>query len=213
MSMVWPCPLTVDAYASMGRAVRVPRPECPSCSGPVVSWSGYWRHVRWQERERKIFIPRVRCRACGVSHALLPAFVLVRRLDAADAAGEVIGQVAAGVCGARRAAAAAGVPHTTARGWVRRFAARAGELAVSFAALAVELGAEAVRPLADLLRSAVAAIARTTLPRSLLVSRMFAASAITAHRCSAISCRIFSSIPRPSLRPHDAVCVMSSWEA
>ena len=39
-----------------------------------------------------------------------------------------------------------------------------------------------------------AAIARTTLPRSELVSLGFAASAITAHRCSAISCRIFSSI-------------------
>jgi transposase-like protein len=156
--MVWPCPLTVDAYASMGRAVRVPRPQCPSCSSPVVFWSGYWRHVRWQERERKIFVPRVRCRACGVSHALLPAFVLARRLDAADTAGAVIGQVAGGGCGVRVAAAAAGVPHTTARGWVRRFAARAGELAVSFSALAAELGGEAVRPLPDRLRSAVAAI-------------------------------------------------------
>ena len=138
MSMVWPCPLTAGAYASMGRAVRVPRPDCPSCSSPVVFWSGYWRHVRWRRRERKIFIPRVRCRGCGVSHALLPAFVLVRRLDAAESAGLVIGQVAAGACGVRRAAAAAGVPFTTARGWVRRFAGRAGELAVSFSALAAE---------------------------------------------------------------------------
>jgi hypothetical protein len=124
----------------------------------VVFWSGYWRHVRWQERERKIFIPRVRCRGCGVTHALLPAFVLARRLDAAESAGLVIGQVAAGACGVRPAAAAAAVPFTTARGWVRRFAARAGELAVSFSALAVELGGEAVRLLLDPLRSAVAAI-------------------------------------------------------
>jgi hypothetical protein len=158
MSMVWPCPLTVDAYASMGRAVRVPRPECPSCLVPVVFWSGYWRHVRRRERERKIFIPRVRCRACGVTHAMLPAFVLVRRLDAAEPVGAVIGQVACGACGVRRAAAAAGVPHTTARGWVRRFAARAGELAVSFSALAAELGGEVVRPLPDRLRSAVVAV-------------------------------------------------------
>ena len=158
MSMVWPCPLTVDAYALMGRAVRVPRPRCPSCSSPAVFWSGYWRHVRWQERERKIFIPRVRCRGCGVTHALLPAFVLARRLDAAESAGLVIGQVAGGACGVRPAAAAAGVPFTTARGWVRRFAARAGELAVSFSALAVELGGEAVRLLPDPLRSAVTAI-------------------------------------------------------
>jgi hypothetical protein len=150
----------------------------------VVFWSGYWRHVRWRERERKVFIPRVRCRACGVSHALLPAFVLARRLDAADAAGEVIGQVAAGVCGARRAAAGAGVPHTTARGWVRRFAARAGELAVSFSALAVELGGEAVRPLPDLLRSAVAAIgaaftAAAALPGWAALGRWRFASAVT----------------------------------
>ena len=38
------------------------------------------------------------------------------------------------------------MPYTTARGLVRRFAERAGELAVSFAALCAELGGEAVRP-------------------------------------------------------------------
>ncbi len=48
MSIVWPCPLTVDAYASMGRAVQVPRPDCPSCLVPAVFWSGYWRYIRWQ---------------------------------------------------------------------------------------------------------------------------------------------------------------------
>ena len=184
MSMVWPCPLTVDAYASMGRAVKVPRPECPSCLGPVVFWSGYWRYVRQQEQERKIFIPRVRCCGCGVTHALLPAFVLARRLDAAEPAGAVIGQVAGGACGVRRAAAAAGVPYTTARGWVRRFAARAGELAVSFSALAVELGGEAVRPLPDLLRSAVAAIgaaftAAARLPGWAVLGRWRFACAVT----------------------------------
>jgi hypothetical protein len=89
---------------------------------------------------------------------LLPAFVLARRLDAAEPVGAVIEQVAGGGCGVRVAAAAAGVPHTTARGWVRRFAGRAGELAVSFSALAVELGAEVVRLLPDRLRSAVVAI-------------------------------------------------------
>jgi hypothetical protein len=89
---------------------------------------------------------------------MLPAFVLVRRLDAAEPVGAVIGQVAGGGGGVRRAAAAAGVPYTTARGWVRRFAARAGELAVSFSALAAELGGEAARPLPDRLRWAVAAV-------------------------------------------------------
>ncbi len=158
MSMVWPCPLTAGAYVLMGRAVKVPRPACPLCSSPVVFWSGYWRHVRWRGRCRKVFIPRVRCRGCGVTHALLPAFVLAWRLDAVESAGAVIGQVAGGACGVRPAADRVRVPYTTARGWVRRFAARAGELAVSFSALAVELGGEVVRPQPDRCRHAVAAI-------------------------------------------------------
>jgi Domain of unknown function (DUF6431) len=184
MSMVWPCPLTVDAYASMGRAVVVPRPECPSCLVPVVFWSGYWRHVRWRERERKVFIPRVRCGACGVTHALLPAFMLARRLDAVDVAGAVIGLVAGGMCGVRPAAVAAGVPYTTARGWVRRFAGRAGELAVSFSALCIELGGEVVRPQPDRRRHAVAAVsaaftAAAGLPGWAVLGQWRFASAVT----------------------------------
>jgi Domain of unknown function (DUF6431) len=184
MSMVWPCPLTVDAYVLLGRAVRVPRPVCPSCSSPVVFWSGYWRYVRWQGRCRKIFIRRVRCRGCGVTHALLPAFALAWRLDAVESAGAVIGQVAGGACGVRPAAAAAGVPYTTARGWVRRFSARAGELAVSFSALAVELGGEVIRPQPDRRRHALAAIgaaftAAAGLPGWAALGRWRFASAVT----------------------------------
>jgi len=58
----------------------------------------------------------------------------------------------------RPAAARLGVPYTTARGWVRRFRARAGELGIGFAALAVELGGEAIRPAAEAGRFALAAI-------------------------------------------------------
>jgi len=93
-----------------------------------------------------------------VSHALLPAFVLAWRLDLAEAVGVVIGQVAGGACGVRPAAARAGVPHTTVRGWVRRFGARAGELGVAFAALAVDLGGEAICPPAEAGRFALTAI-------------------------------------------------------
>ena len=146
MSMVWPCPLTVEVYAAAGRSVRVPRPDCPGCGVPMVFWSGYWRYVRRAGQCRKVFVRRARCRGCAVTHALLPAFVLAWRLDAAEDAGRVVGRVVCGECGVRRAADAAGVPFTTARGWVRRFAARAGELAVSFSALAAELGGDVLRP-------------------------------------------------------------------
>src|SRR5258707_14746610 len=96
MAIVWPCPLTVDAYADAGRAVEVPRPGCPSCAGPVVFWSGYRRYVRAAGRCRKIFIRRVRCRRGGGGHALLPAFALARRVDAAEGVGTGLGGGAGG---------------------------------------------------------------------------------------------------------------------
>jgi transposase-like protein len=158
VAMVWPCPLPVDAYVAAGREVKFPRPACPSCAGSLVLWSGYWRHVREAGRCRKIFVPRLRCRACRVSHALLPAFVLAWRLDVAETVGAVIAEVVGGGCGVRPAAARRAVPYTTARGWVRRFRRRAPELGAGFAALAVELGADALRPVADAGRLALAAI-------------------------------------------------------
>jgi hypothetical protein len=53
-----------------------------------------------------------------------------------------IGQVAAEAREVRPAAERAGVPYTTARGWVRRFTARAPQIGAGFAALAVELGGQ-----------------------------------------------------------------------
>jgi hypothetical protein len=103
-------------------------------------------------------VPRVRCGPCEVTHALLPAFVLARRLDVAEVIGGVLAEVAGGGGGVRPAAARAGVPYTTARGWVRRFGARARDLGVAFAALAVDLGGDAIRLAADAGEFALAAV-------------------------------------------------------
>ncbi len=140
MSIVWPCPVSVESYAAAGRAVQVPRPVCPSCSSSMSWWSGYRRHVRSGGSCFRIFVPRVRCGSCEKTHALLPAFVLVGRLDVVESVGTVIAAVAAGGSGVRPSAGRLGVPHTTARGWWRRFAAGAARWAVAFSALAVELG-------------------------------------------------------------------------
>ena len=187
MAIVWPCPLPVDAYVAAGRRVEFPRPGCPSCAGPLVFWSGYWRYVRAAGCCRKVFVPRLRCGRCGVSHVLLPAFVLAWRLDVAETVGAVLAEVAGGGCGVRPAAERAGVPHTTARGWVRRFGARAGELGTAFAALAVELGGDAVRPPAEAARFALAGIraafgAATGLPGWLAVGVWRFASSVSGGR-------------------------------
>ena len=47
-------------------------PECDSCI--FITWSKYSRHSLPHERE--IVIQRMRCCACNITHALLPAFLL-----------------------------------------------------------------------------------------------------------------------------------------
>ena len=168
MAIVWPCPLSVDAYAEAGRDLAFPRPGCPSCAVPMVFWSGYRRWVRYLGCCRRVFVPRLRCGGCGVTHVLLPAFVLAWRLDAAEVIGGVLAGVAGGRCGVRPAAARAGVPHTTARAWWRRFAVRGAVLGAGFAALAVELGGEAVVPPEGAARFAVAAIGAASAAASAL---------------------------------------------
>jgi Domain of unknown function (DUF6431) len=153
----------------------------------MTFWSGYQRHVRQAGRCRKVFIPRLRCRRCRVSHALLPAFVLAWRLDAVESVGAVLAGVTAGSCGVRPAAARLGVPYTTTRGWVRRFGARAPELGVAFAALAVELGGEPVRPSGRASRFALEAViaafdAASCLPGWLAVGPWRFASAVSGGR-------------------------------
>ena len=91
-----------------------------------------------------MFVPRVRCGRCAKTDAVLPAFVFAGRLDVVETIGAVIDDVAGGGGGVRPVAARVDVPHTTARGWVRRYMARAARLSVAFAALAVELGGEVI---------------------------------------------------------------------
>jgi len=124
----------------------------------MTFWSGYRRSVREAGRCQQIFVPRVRCRHCRATHVLLPCFVLAGRLDVAETVGTVLAEVVEGPTGVRPASARAEVPHTTARGWLRRFSGRATNIAVSFAALAVELGGDAIRPFADPTRHAIFAI-------------------------------------------------------
>jgi hypothetical protein len=122
MAIVWSCALGVDAYSAQGRGVEVPRPCCPGCGASMIFWSGYDRPVRCRATF-KVWVRRARCKACRASHALLPSFLLVRRLDGVEVIGPTIEAVACGA-GTRSSARRAGVPHTTARSWWRRHRAR-----------------------------------------------------------------------------------------
>jgi transposase-like protein len=136
--IVWPCGLDVSTYAALGRDVAPPRVACPRCGGPTGAWSGYVRHLRDVELHR-IFVPRVRCRRCGRTAALLPWFVTPYRWDTVDVIGRAL-ELAVRGQGVRRIAATLGRPETTVREWCRRFRGLAGDLAATLLAAAVRVG-------------------------------------------------------------------------
>jgi hypothetical protein len=89
-------------------------------------WSGYQRYLRdGCGRIWRVWVARAKCRLCGVTHALLPSFVLLGRLDVVWVIGAALERAVAGA-GLRPVAAGLGVPHTTVRDWWRRFRVRAG---------------------------------------------------------------------------------------
>ncbi len=136
--IVWPCQLDVSTYAALGREVAPPRVSCPRCGGPTGPWSGYLRHLR-DVGLHLVFVPRVRCKRCGRTDALLPWFVTPYRWDSVDIIGHALERSAAGD-GVRRIAAALGRPETTVREWCRRFGRTADVLARVLLAAAVRIG-------------------------------------------------------------------------
>lgn len=175
-------------------AVRVERMleegslRCPGCGGRLARWG----HARKRtvfgpgRKGRKIRPRRSRCTACRVTHVLLPARLLLRRMDEALVIGSALAAAARGQ-GARGVAAGVGVPVDTVRGWLSRAAGRAGLVREVFTGLAAALSPDPVplepagSPLADALVAvaAAAAAAAGRWPRLLMVSPWEIASAVT----------------------------------
>ena len=143
MAIVWPCPIPVDQYVLCGHEVEVPRPDCPDCLVPMTFSSGYQRWVRDAGVCHRLWIARGRCSGCRRSHALIPSFCLLGRLDVVTTVGDALVSVVMGDTGVRPVAIRLQVPFTTVRDWVRRFAHRAATLAAGFAALAVRFSGKA----------------------------------------------------------------------
>jgi hypothetical protein len=157
MAIVWPTRLDVEVYVAAGRDLVVPRPDCPGCHQPMRFWGWYERDVRVSaEVIYRLSVRRARC--CERSHAVLPGFVTLGRLDAVVVIGAAV-ETMCGGAGMRRVAEELGLCHTTVRDWRRRFARRAELLAVGFSRFCVALGDLAPRLSG---RSEMAAVAAAT---------------------------------------------------
>lgn len=126
--------------ARVEQALATGELACPGCGGVLGGWG--WARGRWLRGRdgvhQRLCPRRGRCRACRATHVLLPVTGLLRRLDAAEVIGAAL-LARAGGRSLRRIAAWLGVPLSTVRGWLGRFAARAALIAGHFARLAAWL--------------------------------------------------------------------------
>lgn len=142
---------TLLTVAGTGSVVEVElaagRLSCPGCSARLVAW-GYARRreVRTAEGGWWLRPRRARCSGCGVTHVLLPVFCLLRRMYSAQVIMAALVAKAASGAGWRRVAAGMGVPGSTVRGWLRRFAARAEVVRVFFTRAGLSTGIDVVPP-------------------------------------------------------------------
>ncbi len=120
---------------------------CPLCGGVLGGWgNAAERRVRVLDGDDVRFSPRrSRCRGCGATHVLLPAWCLLRRADAGEVVGAALEAAAAGD-GHRKIAGRLGRPASTVRGWLRRFAGRAEPVRVFFTVLLARTGPDPVMP-------------------------------------------------------------------
>ncbi|HUZ36903.1 MAG TPA: hypothetical protein VMV17_11295 [Streptosporangiaceae bacterium] len=146
----------MSEYAAAGDKVEVPALDCPGCGRRLRPWSSYRRRLRGAPRER-IWVRRGRCPAptekCQRTQALLPEFVVERRLDEVDTIGAAAELAAAGRS-AWKSSEELGRPFSTVRDWRHRLRERAPDLLAALAREAllvgVQLGELPTHPLAAL---------------------------------------------------------------
>jgi hypothetical protein len=136
--------------------------SCPGCGARLGGWGHAARRRVFREGRLPAAVRprRARCSSCGVTHVLLPAWLLSRRCDGMSVIGEMLARAARGQ-GFRSIAAASGVPQDTVRDRLRRFRASAARIREFFTRLAGVLALDPVPldPAGSLLADAVVAVA------------------------------------------------------
>ena len=121
------------------RALVAGELECSDCAGRLCPWGwARWRVLRCRDGEQRVRPRRSRCTVCAVTHVLIGSDSLLRRRDGVEVIGVALTAKAQG-SGHRLVALLVGVPVSTVRGWLRRFAVNAAMVRVWFTVLAHDL--------------------------------------------------------------------------
>ena len=120
---------------------------CPGCGGRLGGWGHAARRPVFTAGRVPVAVRprRARCGSCGVTHVLLPAWLLSRRCDGTLVIGDMLARAARGQ-GFRSIATVSGVPEGTVRDRLRRFRGSAGRVREFFTRLAGVLAADPVPP-------------------------------------------------------------------
>lgn len=171
-----------------------------SCGGRLRPWGhARVRVVRTRDGEERRRPRRSRCATCSVTHVLLAEDTLVRRRDDVEVIGAALAAKASGR-GQRRSARLLGVPVSTVRGWLRRFARAAEALRALFTGLAHRLDPllAPIAPGPSVVADAVEAIAVAARAASLRLGARppwhFASAATGGRLLSNTSCPARSAI-------------------
>jgi hypothetical protein len=127
----------IEAFLSQGCPFplpeRCPHPDCQA-TGSLIRWGTYERGALTGEVDHRLRIQRVRCKACGRTHSLLPGFLHPHRHFVISLLQQVISLYLLTGLGWRRlmrqvqAEYARGPAPSTVREWVDSFAYGAGHL-------------------------------------------------------------------------------------
>ena len=105
---------------------------CPACGARLRPWGhAIDREIRLGAGSERRRFRRSICAGCRVTHVLVPEDTLWRRRDGVEVIGAAL-VAKAGGAGHRSIAKTLGRPPSTVRGWLRRFALRAGVLREHF---------------------------------------------------------------------------------
>ena len=115
--------------------------SCPGCGVGVLGGWGFARSRRIVGAAGRLRPRRARCRACRVTHVLLPVVLLLRRAYLAELVWAALAARAAGG-GHRRIGTDLSVPASTVRGWLRRAAGRLEAVRTVFLQHAVITGVD-----------------------------------------------------------------------
>jgi hypothetical protein len=95
----------------------------------LIRWGTYTRWACTEERDYRLCIQRVRCKACGRTHSLLPDFLHPHRHYVLSLLQQVVSlYLIAGLGFGRLLAQLPGLAPSTVREWISAFAFGAGEL-------------------------------------------------------------------------------------